>query len=71
MNRQGLRRLAEAEIAAYRAMVEYALGAKNLHFEMGTLPEYFNIQLADGPWPRRELADSQQKQPFDYVLRRR
>lgn len=41
------RRLAEAETAANRAKIQYALATKNVNFEMGALLEYFNIHLAE------------------------
>lgn len=40
-------RFAEAETAANRAKVQYALATKNLNFEMGSLLEYFNIHLTE------------------------
>lgn len=49
------RRLAEAETNENRAEVQYGLAVKNLHFEMGTLLEYFNIHLSEGNWPRRPV----------------
>jgi outer membrane protein TolC len=44
---EGERRLAEADIEYYRALVEHILAIKNVHFEKGTLLEYGHIQLAD------------------------
>ncbi|MEM6471158.1 MAG: TolC family protein [Planctomycetota bacterium] len=41
------RRFAEAETAANRARIQYALALKNLNFEMGALLEYFNIHLTE------------------------
>ena len=42
------RRLADAELAYYRAKVEYAVALKNVHLETENLLNYCNVQLA-GP----------------------
>jgi outer membrane protein TolC len=44
-------RKADADSSYYRALVEYAIAVKNVHFAKGTLMEYNGIFLADGPWP--------------------
>jgi outer membrane protein TolC len=42
------RRLVDATIAYHRSRTEYAVALKNVHFEQGTLLEFYNIQLAEG-----------------------
>lgn len=41
------RREADAEINYYRALVEYSLAVKNVHYEKGSLLEYDNVLLTD------------------------
>ena len=45
------RRLLESEVRYYRALAEYALAVKNVHFVKGTLLDYDGVYLAEGPWP--------------------
>lgn len=52
------RRLAEADTAYYRALVEYQLSLKNLQFEKGTLLDYCGVQLAEGPSPAKAYIDA-------------
>lgn len=52
------RRLAEADTAYYRALVEYQLSLKNLQFEKGTLLDYCGVQLAEGPSPTKAYIDA-------------
>lgn len=42
------RRLADAELDYYRALVGYAVSLKNVYLEMGTLMKYCNVQFTDG-----------------------
>jgi len=44
------RRVAEAESRSYRALAEYAIATKNVHFVKGTLLEFDGVYLAEGPW---------------------
>jgi len=55
------RRLAEAEIRYHGAMVEYQLAVKNVHFEKGSLLDYNDIYLAEGPWPGQAYADASER----------
>ncbi len=43
------RRLADAEIGYHRASVEYALAIRNVHFEKGSLLDYNQVYLTEGP----------------------
>ena len=43
------RRLVEAEIRYYRSRAEYALALKNIHLEKGSLLQYHNLFIFEGP----------------------
>lgn len=66
------RRLAEADTAYYRSLVEYNLALKNLQMEKGTLLEYNGVVLAEGPWKHqayldaKELGKRMRKMKIDY-----
>jgi hypothetical protein len=55
------RRLADAETQFYRALVEYELAIKNVHFEKGSLLEYNGVVLAELPWPDKAYQDAYEK----------
>jgi hypothetical protein len=44
------RRATEASSIYYRSMVDYSLAVMNVHQARGTLLDYFNVQLTEGPW---------------------
>lgn len=52
------RRRANAQADFYRAIVEYNKAIANVHFRKGSLLEYNNVQLAEGPWPRKAYWDA-------------
>lgn len=52
------RRLLEAEVRYYRALAEYAIATKNVHYVKGTLLEYDGVYLAEGPWPEEAYRDA-------------
>lgn len=52
------RRLAEAETRFSMAQVDYALAVKNVHFEKGSLLDYNQIFLSEGPWPNKAYHDA-------------
>ncbi|MEK6234356.1 MAG: TolC family protein, partial [Planctomycetales bacterium] len=52
------RRLAEAESSYFRSVVEFNLAVKAVHFEKGSLLEYNNVRLSEGPWPRKAYNDA-------------
>ncbi len=54
----GQRRRANAQADFYRAMVEYNKSIANVHFRKGSLLEFNNIQLAEGPWPKKAYWDA-------------
>jgi len=52
------RRLAEAEIDFYRAVVDYNLAIAEVHLRKGSLLEYNGVGLAEGPWPGKAYFDA-------------
>ncbi len=52
------RRMADAEIRYYRARVEYAFAIKEVHRQKGSLLDYNEIYLAEGPWPGKAYFDA-------------
>ncbi|MGE0758282.1 MAG: TolC family protein, partial [Pirellulaceae bacterium] len=71
------RRLADAESAYFRTLLEYSLAIKSVHYHKGTLLEFNQVQLAEGPWPGKAYADAAMRErtrhspgpAFDYLLR--
>lgn len=55
------RRLAEAESQYYRALVEYEIAIKNVHFEKGSILEYNGIYLSELPSPAKAYQDALEK----------
>lgn len=45
------RRLAEAEAAYFKALVEFSLSVKNVHYEKGSLLDFNEVYLAEGESP--------------------
>jgi len=56
------RRLAEAETAYFRSIVEYQLAVKNVQVEKGTLLSYNEVHLNEGPWPAKAQADGDERE---------
>ena len=52
------RRLMDSEVRYYRALAEYALAVKNVHYVKGTLLDYDGVYLAEGPWPGEAYKDA-------------
>jgi hypothetical protein len=52
------RRLAEAESRYFRALAEYAVAVKNVHFAKGTLLDYDGVYLSEGGWPIAAYQDA-------------
>ncbi len=52
------RRRASAQIDYYRALTEYNKAIAEVHFRKGSLLEYNNIQLAEGPWADKAYWDA-------------
>ncbi len=54
----GQKRKAQAQADFYRAIVEYNKAIANVHFRKGSLLEYDNVTLAEGPWPKKAYWDA-------------
>jgi outer membrane protein TolC len=52
------RTVADSEQRYHRALVEYALAVKNVHFEKGSLLDHNQVLLAEGPWPGKAYFDA-------------
>jgi len=52
------RRLAEAETDYYNELVNHALAITQIHYRKGSLLEYRNVNLAEGPWPEKAYFDA-------------
>jgi hypothetical protein len=52
------RRLADAESRYYRSLVEYTLSVKRVHLQKGSLLDYCEVYLAEGPWPGKAYYDA-------------
>ncbi|HUQ73003.1 MAG TPA: TolC family protein [Planctomycetaceae bacterium] len=59
---EGQRRVAESDVAYYRSLVEYTLAAKNVQLEKGTLLDYNEVYLQEGPWPDKAYEDAELKE---------
>lgn len=58
-------RATEADSAYYRALVDYAQAVAGLHRARGTLLEYYEVCLAEGPWrPEAYLSAMKQARRF-------
>ncbi len=71
------RRYTEALSNYFQARVDYALAVRNVQFEKGSLLEYCDIALAEGPWPAKAYKDAAQRERLrgrarrtDFVLRK-
>lgn len=71
------RRLADAESAYFRSLLEHANAVKNVHYQKGSLLEFNEVYLAEGPWPGKAYFDAAQRERgkhpappgIDYTLR--
>lgn len=55
------RRVAEAGVAYHQAVVEYNLALCRLHAAKGSIWEYDDVYLAEGPWPNKAYYDAKGK----------
>jgi hypothetical protein len=55
------RRLADAEAAYFRALVDYNLALRQVHLRKGSLLEYNGVHLAEGPWPGKAYYDANER----------
>jgi hypothetical protein len=56
------RRLADAESAYFRSLLEYSLAIKGVHYQKGSLLEYNQVYLAEGMWPGKAYVDAATRQ---------
>lgn len=54
-----LLRLATARSSYYRQLVEYNKALRDVHWRKGSLLEYNNVLLAEGPWPSKAYYDAE------------
>jgi len=52
------RRLSDAISHYYQSRVEYAVAIRNVHYEKGSLLDYCDVSLAEGPWPNKAYKDA-------------
>jgi hypothetical protein len=52
------RRRAQAQIDYYRAIVDYNKSIAEVHFRKGSLLEFNNVTLSEGPWPEKAQWDA-------------
>jgi len=57
----GQRRHADAASRHYRALAEYAIAVKNVHFAKGTLLDYDGVFLSEGSWRPQAYRDAADK----------
>jgi hypothetical protein len=55
------RRLADAESQYYSCLVKYMLAIRDVHWQKGSLLDYNEIFLAEGPWPGAAYSDAQRR----------
>ncbi len=52
------RRFREAETNYYRALLDYTLAIRNMHFEKGSLLDYNQVYLTEDLWPMQAYSDA-------------
>jgi len=55
------RRLADAESQYYGSLREYTLAIRDVHYQKGSLLDYNEIFLAEGPWPGKAYLDASRR----------
>jgi len=70
------RRVADSDERYHRALVEYAISIKNIHFEKGSLLDHNQVFLSEGPWPGKAYFDAARRErwrgkekPMNFALR--
>jgi len=58
---QAQRRQAEAETSYYSSVIDYNLAIMTLHYRKGSLLEYNNVCLTEGPWPGKAYFDAKRR----------
>ena len=52
------RRRAQAQVEYYRSLIEYNKGIAEVHYRKGSLLDYNNVRLAEGPWHEKAYWDA-------------
>lgn len=52
------RRMADAESQYYLSLMEYTLSIEDMHYQKGSLLEYNEVFLSEGPWPGKAYFDA-------------
>ena len=55
------RRLAVATGDYFRSLIDYNLAIRTVHYRKGSLLEYNNVYLAEGPWPGKAYFDARKR----------
>jgi outer membrane protein TolC len=55
------RRLADAESAYFRSLVDYNRAIAFVHFRKGSLLDYDGVMLSEGPWPGKAYFDANKR----------
>jgi outer membrane protein TolC len=56
------RLLADAESRNFRALAEYAVAIKNVHYSKGTLLDYDGVVLSESAWPDKAYGDAARRE---------
>jgi outer membrane protein TolC len=54
--------LADAESRNFRALAEYAIAIKNVHYSKGTLLDYDGVVLSESAWPEKAYGDAARRE---------
>jgi outer membrane protein TolC len=52
------RRKVDSQIAYYRSLTDYNMAIMRVHYRKGSLLEYNNVYLNEGPWPKKAYFDA-------------
>jgi outer membrane protein TolC len=71
------RRLADSESGYHRALLEHTNAIKNVHYQKGSLLDFNEVYLSEGPWPGKAYYDAAQRERgkhppmpgLNYILR--
>ncbi len=58
---QAVQRDASARSLYYRSLLNYTISITEMHVRKGSLLEYDNVLLAEGPWPQKAYVDARQQ----------
>jgi outer membrane protein TolC len=58
---QAQKRQSDAETGYYSSVIDYNLAIMTLHYRKGSLLEYNNVCLSEGPWPSKAYFDAKRR----------